>query len=69
MAALINYARQQGKWDFFCRGKQLVLITCLEDSTNEVLQHCLVQLKVKFAAKDGIFVLIYRFGNFRLGCC
>uniref|UniRef100_A0A7N8YBI2 Si:ch211-225b11.4 n=1 Tax=Mastacembelus armatus TaxID=205130 RepID=A0A7N8YBI2_9TELE len=23
-------------WDFFCRSKQLVLISCLEDSTNEI---------------------------------
>ncbi|TNM89604.1 hypothetical protein fugu_003838 [Takifugu bimaculatus] len=36
IAALINYAKQKGKWDFFCRGKQLILITCLEDSTNEI---------------------------------
>lgn len=36
MGPLINYARQKGQWDFFCRTKQLVLISCLEDSTNEV---------------------------------
>ncbi|XP_029685958.1 thyroid adenoma-associated protein homolog isoform X2 [Takifugu rubripes] len=36
IAALINYAKQKGKWDFFCRGKLLILITCLEDSTNEI---------------------------------
>uniref|UniRef100_A0A3B4ZZQ2 Thyroid adenoma-associated protein homolog n=1 Tax=Stegastes partitus TaxID=144197 RepID=A0A3B4ZZQ2_9TELE len=36
MGCLINCARQRGCWDFFCRTKQLVLISCLEDSTNEI---------------------------------
>ncbi|XP_068995115.1 tRNA (32-2'-O)-methyltransferase regulator THADA [Embiotoca jacksoni] len=36
IGSLINYARQRGKWDFFCRTNQLVLISCLEDSTNEI---------------------------------
>uniref|UniRef100_A0A3Q1FE64 Si:ch211-225b11.4 n=1 Tax=Acanthochromis polyacanthus TaxID=80966 RepID=A0A3Q1FE64_9TELE len=36
MGSLINCARQRGQWDFFCRTKQLVLIGCLEDSTNEI---------------------------------
>ncbi|KAL7392507.1 hypothetical protein ABVT39_025652 [Epinephelus coioides] len=36
MGSLINYARQRGQWDFTCRTKQLVLISCLEDSTNEI---------------------------------
>ncbi|XP_059193716.1 thyroid adenoma-associated protein homolog [Centropristis striata] len=36
MGSLINRARQRGQWDFFCRTKQLVLISCLEDSTNEI---------------------------------
>lgn len=36
IGSLINCARQRGQWDFFCRTKQLVLISCLEDSTNEV---------------------------------
>lgn len=39
MASLINCARQKGKWDFICRSKQMALITCLEDSTNEVELH------------------------------
>lgn len=39
MGSLINYARQKGKWDFTCRSKQMALITCLEDSTNEVELH------------------------------
>lgn len=39
MASLINCARQKGKWDFTCRSKQMALITCLEDSTNEVELH------------------------------
>uniref|UniRef100_A0A3B3Z0T7 Uncharacterized protein n=1 Tax=Poecilia mexicana TaxID=48701 RepID=A0A3B3Z0T7_9TELE len=33
---LIDCARQRGQWDFFCRTKQLLLISCLEDSTNEI---------------------------------
>uniref|UniRef100_A0A1A7Z6S5 Uncharacterized protein n=1 Tax=Iconisemion striatum TaxID=60296 RepID=A0A1A7Z6S5_9TELE len=36
MGALIACARQRGLWDFFSRTKQLVLISCLEDSTNEI---------------------------------
>uniref|UniRef100_A0A8D3AWE0 Si:ch211-225b11.4 n=1 Tax=Scophthalmus maximus TaxID=52904 RepID=A0A8D3AWE0_SCOMX len=36
MGPLIDCARQRGQWDFFCRTKQLVLISCLEDSTNEI---------------------------------
>ncbi|KAJ8263675.1 hypothetical protein COCON_G00161320 [Conger conger] len=36
MADLISFARQRGQWDFFSRPRLLVLIGCLEDSTNEV---------------------------------
>ncbi|XP_076007130.1 tRNA (32-2'-O)-methyltransferase regulator THADA-like [Genypterus blacodes] len=36
MGSLINYARQRGQWNFFCRTKQLLLLSCLEDSTNEI---------------------------------
>ncbi|XP_030000291.1 thyroid adenoma-associated protein homolog [Sphaeramia orbicularis] len=36
IGCLINYAQQKGLWDFFCRTKQLILISCLEDSTNEI---------------------------------
>ncbi|XP_051278992.1 thyroid adenoma-associated protein homolog [Dicentrarchus labrax] len=36
MGSLITFARQRGQWDFVCRTKQLVLISCLEDSTNEI---------------------------------
>ncbi|XP_070821591.1 tRNA (32-2'-O)-methyltransferase regulator THADA [Chaetodon trifascialis] len=36
MGCLITCARQRGQWDFVCRTKQLVLISCLEDSTNEI---------------------------------
>ncbi|XP_045890923.1 thyroid adenoma-associated protein homolog isoform X2 [Micropterus dolomieu] len=36
MGCLTNCARQRGQWDFICRTKQLVLISCLEDSTNEI---------------------------------
>ncbi|XP_036383176.1 thyroid adenoma-associated protein homolog [Megalops cyprinoides] len=36
MSALIKWARQKGQWDFFSRSKLLVLIGCLEDSTNEI---------------------------------
>lgn len=37
MGSLIKCARQRGQWNFFCRAKQLALIGCLEDSTNEVM--------------------------------
>ncbi|KAM9743067.1 tRNA (32-2'-O)-methyltransferase regulator THADA [Menidia menidia] len=36
MGTLIGYARQRGQWNFFSRTKQLALISCLEDSTNEI---------------------------------
>ncbi|KAJ3604719.1 hypothetical protein NHX12_029458 [Muraenolepis orangiensis] len=36
MSALVNWAKQKERWDFFCRAKQLTLIGCLEDSTNEI---------------------------------
>lgn len=36
MSTLINWAKERGKWDFFSKSKLLVLIGCLEDSTNEV---------------------------------
>ncbi|XP_043096293.1 thyroid adenoma-associated protein homolog isoform X2 [Puntigrus tetrazona] len=36
MSMLINWAKERGKWDFFSKSKMLVLIGCLEDSTNEV---------------------------------
>uniref|UniRef100_A0A667ZTH9 Si:ch211-225b11.4 n=1 Tax=Myripristis murdjan TaxID=586833 RepID=A0A667ZTH9_9TELE len=36
MGSLIKCARQRGQWNFFCRAKQLALISCLEDSTNEI---------------------------------
>lgn len=36
MSTLINWAKERGKWDFFSKSKMLVLIGCLEDSTNEV---------------------------------
>ncbi|KAM6964965.1 tRNA (32-2'-O)-methyltransferase regulator THADA [Aplochiton taeniatus] len=36
MSSLITWARQRTQWDFFSRSKQLVLIGCLEDSTNEI---------------------------------
>ncbi|XP_029365595.1 thyroid adenoma-associated protein homolog isoform X2 [Echeneis naucrates] len=36
MGSLICCARKRGQWDFFSRTKQLALISCLEDSTNEI---------------------------------
>uniref|UniRef100_A0A3B3QMH0 Uncharacterized protein n=1 Tax=Paramormyrops kingsleyae TaxID=1676925 RepID=A0A3B3QMH0_9TELE len=36
MSALITWARCRRLWDFFSMSNLLVLITCLEDSTNEV---------------------------------
>ena len=59
IGCLINCARQRGQWDFVCRTKQLVLISCLEDSTNEVkllnLPHIYFKwLKLKIEAEDRI---------------
>ncbi|XP_054029210.1 thyroid adenoma-associated protein homolog [Dryobates pubescens] len=36
MATLLNYARQKGCWDFFSQPNLLVLLSCLQDSTNEI---------------------------------
>ncbi|KAK1792285.1 hypothetical protein P4O66_012240, partial [Electrophorus voltai] len=36
MAVLINWAKERGKWELFSRSRQLVLIGCLEDTTNEI---------------------------------
>ncbi|KAM9858631.1 tRNA (32-2'-O)-methyltransferase regulator THADA [Aulostomus maculatus] len=36
VGSLISQARRRGQWDFFSRTNQLVLISCLEDSTNEI---------------------------------
>ncbi|XP_037115240.1 thyroid adenoma-associated protein homolog isoform X1 [Syngnathus acus] len=36
MGSLISCARSRGQWDFFSRKRLLVLISCLEDSTNEI---------------------------------
>ncbi|KAF5901036.1 thyroid adenoma-associated protein isoform X1, partial [Clarias magur] len=47
MSELINYARTRGKWDFYCRSRQLVLIGCLEDVTNEIREHA-AELLVRF---------------------
>ncbi|XP_060763342.1 tRNA (32-2'-O)-methyltransferase regulator THADA isoform X2 [Neoarius graeffei] len=47
MSELINYARERGKWDFYCRSRQLVLIGCLEDATSEIREH-VAELLVRF---------------------
>ncbi|KAM9447169.1 tRNA (32-2'-O)-methyltransferase regulator THADA isoform 2-T2 [Clarias gariepinus] len=47
MSELINYTRARGKWDFYCRSRQLVLIGCLEDVTNEIREHA-AELLVRF---------------------
>uniref|UniRef100_A0A3Q2Z881 Si:ch211-225b11.4 n=1 Tax=Hippocampus comes TaxID=109280 RepID=A0A3Q2Z881_HIPCM len=36
MGSLLTCATSRGQWDFFSREKLLVLISCLEDSTNEI---------------------------------
>lgn len=36
MATLLSYARQSGCWDFFSQPNLLALLSCLQDSTNEV---------------------------------
>ncbi|XP_074743348.1 tRNA (32-2'-O)-methyltransferase regulator THADA-like isoform X1 [Strix uralensis] len=36
MAVLLTYARQRGCWDFFSQPNLLALLSCLQDSTNEI---------------------------------
>ncbi|XP_025947725.1 thyroid adenoma-associated protein homolog [Apteryx rowi] len=36
MATLLSYARHQGCWDFFSQPNLLALLSCLQDSTNEI---------------------------------
>nr|XP_009665116.1 PREDICTED: uncharacterized protein LOC104138924 [Struthio camelus australis] len=36
MAALLSYARHRGCWDFFSQPNLLALLSCLQDSTNEI---------------------------------
>ncbi|XP_077776975.1 tRNA (32-2'-O)-methyltransferase regulator THADA-like isoform X3 [Podarcis muralis] len=36
MAALLSWARSKGCWDFFSRSNTLALLSCLQDSTNEI---------------------------------
>ncbi|XP_066187467.1 tRNA (32-2'-O)-methyltransferase regulator THADA-like [Sylvia atricapilla] len=36
MATLLSYARQDGCWDFFSQPNLLALLSCLQDSTNEI---------------------------------
>ncbi|KAI6076252.1 thyroid adenoma-associated protein-like protein [Aix galericulata] len=36
MAVLLSHARQSGCWDFFSRPNLLALLSCLQDSTNEI---------------------------------
>ncbi|XP_054852467.1 thyroid adenoma-associated protein homolog isoform X2 [Eublepharis macularius] len=36
MAALLSWARSKGCWDFFSRSNMLILLNCLQDSTNEI---------------------------------
>lgn len=74
MGPLIDCARQRGQWDFFCRTKQLVLISCLEDSTNEVELLHLSSYFVYILFKDRIylgrgFLFFCRSGSSRLGYC
>lgn len=37
MATLLSYTRQSGCWDFFSQPNLLALLSCLQDSTNEVI--------------------------------
>nr|XP_060641919.1 tRNA (32-2'-O)-methyltransferase regulator THADA-like isoform X2 [Anolis sagrei ordinatus] len=36
MAMLLNWARSKGCWDYFCQANTLTLLSCLQDSTNEI---------------------------------
>uniref|UniRef100_A0A3P9L1H1 Si:ch211-225b11.4 n=1 Tax=Oryzias latipes TaxID=8090 RepID=A0A3P9L1H1_ORYLA len=47
MKILINHAQLRGRWDFFCRSKKLLLLSCLEDSTNEI-RELSTELLLKF---------------------
>ncbi|XP_053726379.1 thyroid adenoma-associated protein homolog isoform X1 [Synchiropus splendidus] len=47
MGSLVKYAQLNGLWNFFCRAKHLVLISCLEDSTNEI-RELSAELLLKF---------------------
>ncbi|XP_048100579.1 thyroid adenoma-associated protein homolog isoform X2 [Alosa alosa] len=38
ISSLITWARSKGRWDFFSKSKQLALISCLEDMTNEICE-------------------------------
>ncbi|RMC05923.1 hypothetical protein DUI87_17468 [Hirundo rustica rustica] len=49
MATLLSYARQSGCWDFFSQPNLLALLSCLQDSTNEV---SLVKPRIRDLASD-----------------
>ncbi|XP_008115552.1 tRNA (32-2'-O)-methyltransferase regulator THADA isoform X2 [Anolis carolinensis] len=36
MAMLLNWARSKGRWDYFCQANTLMLLSCLQDGTNEI---------------------------------
>ncbi|XP_066466034.1 tRNA (32-2'-O)-methyltransferase regulator THADA-like isoform X2 [Tiliqua scincoides] len=36
MAALLSWVRSKGYWDFFSRSNTLLLLSCLQDGTNEI---------------------------------
>ncbi|XP_024130967.1 thyroid adenoma-associated protein homolog isoform X2 [Oryzias melastigma] len=47
MKILIHHAQLRGHWDFFSRSKKLLLLSCLEDSTNEI-RELSTELLLKF---------------------
>lgn len=57
MATLLSYARQSGCWDFFSQHNLLALLSCLQDSTNEVsLSGCKVACLSRKWAQRGRMV-------------
>ncbi|XP_076846062.1 tRNA (32-2'-O)-methyltransferase regulator THADA isoform X2 [Brachyhypopomus gauderio] len=47
MDTLIKWATEREKWEFFSKSRQLVLIGCLEDTTNEIREQA-AELLVRF---------------------
>lgn len=71
MKILINHAQLRGRWDFFCRSKKLLLLSCLEDSTNEVWLSSLALYVLSVWKHSGVkwWKSVFRFENSPLSCC
>ncbi|XP_031425898.1 thyroid adenoma-associated protein homolog isoform X2 [Clupea harengus] len=61
ISTLITWARSKGRWDFFSKSKQLVLINCLEDMTNEICELSAEVLVLYFPKfPDDVIPLVFR---------